>query len=104
MTAHPRNRVIQPIKGEDRHQVPVAVGKAGAVQVAARLALIENNGILLICAHGRRQLLDIGSGLLVLTFKNTVKPVEVIFVSVVLVPDNVAAVLSYDKRIAQRVV
>ena len=33
--AHPRNRVIQPVKGKDRHQIPIAVGESGTVQVAA---------------------------------------------------------------------
>ena len=33
--AHPRDRVVQPVKGEDRHQIPITVGEIGAVQVAA---------------------------------------------------------------------
>ena len=36
--------------------------------------------------------------------KNAVKPVKIIFVDIILVSDNVAAVLSYDKGITQRTV
>ena len=104
VTAHPRDGVVQRVKGEDRHQVPIAVGEAGAVQVAARRAAAQNNGILLVRVHGRRQLLYVGSGLLVLALKDAVEPVKVICVGVLLVSDNVAAVLSYDKRVAQGVV
>ena len=33
--AHPRDCVIQPVKGKDRHQIPITVGEVGTVQVAA---------------------------------------------------------------------
>ena len=39
-----------------------------------------------------------GNGNGVLAFKKTVKPVKIIFVDVILVPNNVTAVFPYDKR------
>ena len=102
--AHAGNRAIQPLKGEHRHQIPFAVRQIGAVQVVARLPIFQNHGIVFACIHGRHELLNIGSRLPILALKNAGEPVKIIIVDIPLVPDDIAAILSYNKRIHQRTV
>ena len=72
--------------------------------MAAGPAVLQNGGIVLIRAHGLRQLVNVGRGLLVLALKNAGEPVKIGLVGVFFVSDNVAAVLPYDEGITQGIV
>ena len=50
--AHPCNCMIQPVKGENRHQIPIAVRKISTIQMVSGLAVFQDNGIIFVCLHG----------------------------------------------------
>ena len=101
---HARDGVVQPLEGEHRHQIPVAVGQVGAVDVPAGPAVSHHRGIVLPGVHGGLQLLHAVVPVQVLPVKEVSQPVEIVLVGVALVPHHIAAVLPDHKGIAQRLV
>ena len=94
MPAHTQDRVIQFVKRKYRHQIPFAVGKAGTIQMTARIAVLQYDGIIFTGLHSRRHLIDIRIRFLILAFKDVVNSVKIVFLRAAFAAHNVAAVFT----------
>ncbi len=101
MAAHIRNHMVQPVKRKNGHQIPVAIGQAGTIQMPARFADFQNNRIIFPLIHRLRHLPDIVIRFPIPAAYDTLQPVKIVLISIALISDNVTAVLAYYKRITQ---
>ena len=72
--------------------------------MAAGRAAFQDNRIVLFCVHGGGKLLNIEICFLRLALEAAGKPVEIVVVNAVLIPDDKAAVLAYNEGVYQRAV
>ena len=102
--SHAGDGIIQPLKGKNRHQIPLAVREICAVNMVARSAGLHNGGVIFTGIHGGFHLFRTELRLHILPFKDADEPVKIVLLGAALVSDNVAAVCSDHKGVAQRLV
>ena len=96
--------MIQLIKRQNCHQIPFTIGETGTIQMTARLTAFQNNGVIFAFIHRCCHLINIIFRFLILTVKDLIKPVKIIFVCTALVPNHIASVFAYHIGINHRTV